>query len=558
MNALILFSAVLIFIQPLWAEEPNNRTLVIGINQEYDSLHPHVISMAASRYLQYMINRTLVTMDDKSKWVPLLAEEIPTGKMVIEKNENGKKKKFVTWKIKSNANWSDDTPITCADFSYSLQVGKDPLVQVANKDVFDKIERIEFDKSKPKTCLFVYSDNSWTYYQLPDFFPLPAHQDQEIFKSSKNEKNAYSNNNIYSLNKATKAAFSGPYRIVDIKPGSHVVLETNQNFYGQLPYFTKIVLKIIPNNATFEAHIKSKTLDMIAPIGLTFDQGTDFNKRWSADPTSNHRVEFKEGANFEHITFNLDSKIFKDIRVRQALVQSINRDELTKIFFEGKQTVSNFYQSKTCPWFPKDTSKIKIYKYSAKEAEKLLDQAGWIKKPDGFRYNGETKLAFSFNTTASNVIRENVQVYMKNEWLKIGVDVQIKNYPARVLFGEIAKKRQFDGIIMHAWAAAPETAPSAYLSSKNVPSETNNWSGFNFGGWKNSQWDAELEKLNGTDTDTKRKSIVINMLDIYNKDLPDFPLYYKTEVAVVPKKMKNFKMTGHTYFETNQIEYWSY
>ncbi len=533
-------------------------TLVIGISQEYETLHPHIMAMAAARYLQFMINRTLVTMDADLKWVPMLAEEIPSTKMVKAKNKNGKVKKIVTWKIKSSAKWSDGVPITCEDFAYSLEVGKNPLVQVANKEIYDKIDNIEFEKSSPKVCQFTYSNNSWNYYQLPEFFPLPAHLDRKLFEANKLVKSGYANKNIYALDIATKAAYSGPFKVAEIKPGSHIVLVRNPYFYGKQPYFSKIILKIIPNSNTFESHIKSGTLDMIAPIGVTFDQGLEFDKRWAKEKDFNYSVVFKEGGNFEHLSFNMDSPILKDIRVRTALVQSINRSEIAKTFFEDKQEVSNFYQSKSSPWYPDSTSNIKIYKYSVKEAERLLDEAGWIKNENGFRYKNTQKLSFGFSTTAGNPIRENVQIYIKNEWLKIGVDVQIKNYPARVLFGEIAKKRQFDGVIMHAWAVAPETAPEGFLASKNIPTESNNWSGFNFGGWNSPAWDQELEKLFTAESPAKRKLSVVKMLNIYNTELPDFPLFYRTDVAVIPKNLKNFRMTGHTYPETSQIETWEY
>lgn len=220
--------------------------------------------------------------------------------------------------------------------------------------------------------------------------------------------------------------------------------------------------------------------------------------------------------------------------------------------------MSHFYHPKVCPWFPKSLSKIKIYPYSVRLAERLLDEAGWKKQEDGFRYKDDQKLAFVFSTTSGNPIRENVQIYMKNEWKKIGADVQIKNYQARVLFGEIAKKRQFDGVLMHAWHVAPETVPVGYLASKNVPSEQNNWSGFNFGGWSSPKFDVLTEKINGATDESKRKAILIEMLNVYNNELPDFPLYYRTEVAIIPKKMKDFRINGHPYAETNQIENWRY
>lgn len=557
MKSIVTICFLFFSLQSFTQDNRNKDTLVIGIGQEFESLHPHIMAMGASRYLQNIINRPLVTLNPESKWIPMLAEDVPSGKKVTTKKENGIYKTVATWTIRANAKWSDGVDITCADFVYSLEVGKNPLVQIANKEIYDKIDRIEFDKTKPKVCQFVYTDNSWNFYQMPEFFPLPVHLDKEIFESNKSEKNGYTNKNIYSLDKATKAVYSGPFKVTEIKPGSHIVLERNPHFFQQ-PFFSKIILKIVPNSNTFEAHIKSGTLDIVAPIGITFDQALDFEKRWASEKEFKHQVVFKEGAAFEHLSFNMDMPLFKDLKVRQALIFSINREELSKNFFAGKQAVADFYHPRLCPWFPKNVSKIKTYKYSIKTAEKLLEDAGWKKNEDGFRYKDGQKLEFSFSTTAGNAIRENVQVYMKNEWKKIGADVTIKNFPARTLFGEVAKKRQFQGVIMHAWHVAPETAPVGFLASKNIPSESNSWSGFNFGAWNSPAWDKLSDKLFLATSLEKRKSIVVEMLNVYTSELPDIPLYYKTEVAIIPKTLKNFRLAGHTFPETNEIETWRY
>ena len=70
------------------ADSDIKTPLVIGISQEYETLHPHIMAMAAVKYIQYMFNRTLVTMDANLEWVPVLAKDIPS--------EKNKKVKVVT------------------------------------------------------------------------------------------------------------------------------------------------------------------------------------------------------------------------------------------------------------------------------------------------------------------------------------------------------------------------------------------------------------------------------------------------------------------------------
>ena len=77
----------------------SNKELKIGISQEFENLNPLIMTMSATVYIYSMVGRALVTMDEHSKWVPQLAESIPsmekgTAKLV---DFGGKKKVVATW-----------------------------------------------------------------------------------------------------------------------------------------------------------------------------------------------------------------------------------------------------------------------------------------------------------------------------------------------------------------------------------------------------------------------------------------------------------------------------
>ena len=71
-------------------------------------------------------------------------------------------------------------------------------------------------------------------------------------------------------------------------------------------------------------------------------------------------------------------------------------------------------------------------------------------------------------TTAGNRTRELVEQVLQSQWRKIGVEIRIKNEPARVLFGETMRHRRFD-MAMYAWISAPENVPRSILHSERDP-----------------------------------------------------------------------------------------
>ena len=96
--------------------------------------------------------------------------------------------------------------------------------------------------------------------------------------------------------------------------------------------------------------------------------------------------------------------ILKDHRVRKALVLSINRDELTKALFEGRQRSAIHAFSPMDPWYTDDPKKVVLYPFSRRKAKKLLDQAGWKMQADGFRAKKGERLKLSLMTTAGNKV----------------------------------------------------------------------------------------------------------------------------------------------------------
>ena len=58
-------------------------------------------------------------------------------------------------------------------------------------------------------------------------------------------------------------------------------------------------------------------------------------------------------------------------------------------------------------------------------------------------------------TTAGNRSRELVQQVLQSQWKQVGVEIVIKNEPARVFFGETTKERKYTGMALFAWISSP-------------------------------------------------------------------------------------------------------
>lgn len=536
------------------------KILRVGIGQEFDSLNPLSMSMLSATYIYHMIGRNMSSLDHNMKWHPQLVDEIPSfkNKLAEIKTINGAKKLISVWNIRASAKWGDGVDITCGDFKFSWTVGRSNFVTVVNRDMYTDIEAINCDDKKPKRVEMIHAAIRWDFYKLIQFYILPKHLEEAVFEKHGQEKEGYDRNSNYVKNPTNPGLYSGPFMLAEVKLGSHVLLKRNRYFYGKKPYFDKVLFRVIADTAALEANLISKQVDMVASIGFNMDQALVLEKL-AAKEGLPFEVRYVSGLAYEHIDINLDNPILKSKNVRKALLLGIDRQSMSQALFEGRQIVAPHFLTPRDPWFAKLPKALqKPAPYSKKDAEKLLDSEGWKMGADGYRYKNGKKLSIVLSTTASNRLRENVQTYVMDQWKKIGVEAVSKNAIARTFFSELMRNRKFEGVAMFAWTFLPEMPPGKFYHSRSIPSEANGWMGRNYSGYKNTKLDGILDKLETEMSESKRQSMINQVVEIYVNEHITIPLYYRVDISVVPKTLKNFNMTGTQQTESLYVEEWSY
>lgn len=536
----------------------NNTELKIGMIQEFENFNPLIATMNATTIMSKLVMRDLVTINADGKWVPQLAKSIPSlenggAKLVTV---GGVKKIEANWEIHEQAVWGDGKPITCDDYAFAIKVASAATVSVGEKEVYTQVEKVTIDPTNPKKCTFLYDKAKWDFHQLGTFHALPKHLEEKIFNMYGAENGGYEKNSLYVKDPYNVGLYNGPYLLQEIQLGDHVTFVPNPKWWGEPAKIKKIIFKLIPNTGTLEANLRSGTIDMISTLGMALDQALAFEKKVKAE-TLPYNVLFQPSTVYEHIDLNLDNPALKDVRVRKALNYSMNREELVTSLFEGKQSPAIHSVTPKDPWYTDDPTKVTVYKYNPREAERLLDEAGWKVGADGIRTKNGKRLTFTLMTTAGNKTRELVQVYLQNKWKQVGIEVNSKNEPARVFFGETTKKRAFDSMALFAWVSSPENTPKATFLSTNIPSAKNGYSGQNQMGWINKKVDKLLLDLDLEFVHEKRVAIIHEVLKYYTDEVPVLPLYYRSDVAVIPTQLTGFRLTGHQFPETNEVEKWS-
>ncbi len=254
----------------------------------------------------------------------------------------------------------------------------------------------------------------------------------------------YGTNNDWKVQVGT-----GPYFITDWVDASFLLETRNPNYWDknpigpgkgdQLPYAETLKTLIIPDISTQLAAYRTGKVDVGAP-GLG---GNVAREDWASLQKTNPQIKNYRIMNLPlQIGFRRDKPDlpFKDIRVRQALMMATDMKSIKDGQFGGDAEI---LASPSSPLFPSCYTPIDklpadvqaLYTYSPDKAKQLLKDAGF---PNGFK----TTLTIDSSSQASDMAQ-----IIKNQWLKVGVDVEIQ-IKESVVFQTLWTNRQYDQMMM--------------------------------------------------------------------------------------------------------------
>jgi peptide/nickel transport system substrate-binding protein len=145
-----------------------------------------------------------------------------------------------------------------------------------------------------------------------------------------------------------KPVGTGPYILQERRPGDHVTLARNEDYWGRRPTYARQVFKVVPDEATREALVRSgqAQVTILPPISDLPSLRQD----------STVRVLLAPGDRFIYFAIDTVDKqqpLLQNPQVRQALNYAINRDAIIKstLFGAADPATSTIASSVTgyCP-----------------------------------------------------------------------------------------------------------------------------------------------------------------------------------------------------------------
>lgn len=168
---------------------------------------------------------------------------------------------------------------------------------------------------------------------------------------------------------------TGPYKVASFEPGTELVLERYDGYFGDAPAIGKIVVRNLPDIGTQQAELMSGGVDWMFKVPL------DLAESLGASPVATHL----SGPDLRIGFLVLDAHGYTDpdgpltnVLVRRALNHALNTEEMAKYLIGGSSQA--IHTACHPAQFGCDQS-VAAYPYDPDKAKALLAEAGYA---DGF------------------------------------------------------------------------------------------------------------------------------------------------------------------------------
>ncbi len=506
-------------------------TLTMGMSQFPPDMHPYITATAIKDTVLLAVNRPITGYAQDGTIICLLCTELPSlanGQARVIKRDDGSDGMEVTYTLKPDLFWADGVPMTAKDVAFSFEVSR----VFAPPQTIEKVEAVD-DHHARFTLRTTAYDYPRVAYAFATTSILSEHIEGPIFRAS-NGPLEYGEKSAFNRHPEEPGLWMGPYRVAEFRPNEQITLVPNPYWKGQTPWFKKVTMRLIESTSALQANLLSGDVDMVAlgNLGITLDQIIALSKS-QAD-----KFDFAftpSVASYEHLAVNLDNKLLADKRVRQAMLMAIDRKTIVARLFDNRFEVAGSFKHPTqFGWDPG----VKTWPYDPKAARALLAEAGFKPGPDGIlRSPSGEKFSIDLTSTAGNRTRELVEQVIQNALKAIGIEIVIKNEPARVMFGETLRHRSFTGLVLFQTDMQLDYVPLIYFASNYVPTADNSWNGLNYSDFRNEPMDQAITAARAELDPGKRKLLWKSILDLYADELPELPLYFPANGVITPKWM---------------------
>jgi len=488
--ALVFLLACTAAIFPLLScsAKPDPNTLVMIIESSPTNLDPRVGQDAQSERIDNLIFDDLLSRGDDLNVAPGLADRWETPDPLT-----------YVFHLHSGAKFHDGRALTSRDVKWTLDSLLQGKIRSTKSSAYRFVDHI--DTPDNSTIIFHMKEaDSALLWNLSDgaMGIVPFGSGEE---------------------KTRHPIGSGPFKFVSAETDREVILERNDEYWGEKAKVPRVRFAVVPDATTQALELRKGSADVA--INASYPPDTVI----TLEREPNLVIERGAGTRLAYLSFNLRDPILKDVRVRQAIACALDRQPMIDYLWRGQARPA---RSVLPPQSWAYNGDVPAYDHDVAKANQLLNTAGYPPL-NGVRFHIAMKTSTDENTRLMVAV-------MQQQLREVGIALDIRSFEFATFFSDVTHGAfQMYGL---RWIGGNEDPDIFYAfhSSRFPPNGTNR------AFYSNPKLDALIDQARREVDPKVRKPLYAEVQRILADDLPYINLWYLDNVLVHTRRVRNIKL----------------
>lgn len=414
----------------------DNSSIVVGIQQDIDSLDPHKATAAGTKEILFNIFEGLVKPDENGGLIGAVASDYTI-------SDDGL---VYTFTLRENVKFHNGDVVTAEDVKYSLERVSGLLDGTPLMSTLKTIESVDIVDEHTVQVTVGSANTELIYSFVAAIIPFGSGEDE-----------------------AGNPIGTGPFSFVSYVPQEGIVLEKNPDYWQEgLPYLDRVEFKIVSSGETALMELQGGTIDFYAY--LTDSQAETLRE--------SHQVLSSASNVVQALFLNNAVAPLDDVRVRQAILYALDKDEINDFVGGGTGTLISSAMLPTLKDNYVDLNDVYGTKANVEKAKELLADAGY---PDGFDLEIIIPSDYEFHMETGEVVVEQLKA--------VGINASIKGVEWATWLSDVYNGRQYAATIS---GITCDNTPGYLLNRFQTTSSKN------FINFENEEYDETYEKAQAT------------------------------------------------------------
>ncbi|MGZ3586533.1 MAG: ABC transporter substrate-binding protein [Candidatus Limnocylindrales bacterium] len=501
--------------------------LRVGFLGRVTTVDPLYVATPAERDLAALLFRGLVRLGPGGDVVGDLASS-------WEVSESGR---VYTFALRPDARWQDGTPVTSADVAFTVRTLQDPAYDGPNGGSWQGVTVTTPDRA---TVRFDLQDPAAGFIYVAAQGIVPEHALAGVDVGA-----------IRASTFETEPIADGWFKLVQLDiSGARLERVRPASSEGPAASFDPLAPPAAPTPAALGASatmaqlpaIEARFYDDAMGIAAAFAAG-ELDVAGGLPPERAAALAAGTGVRLVRypqatltaaiLNVRSDQPLFRDVRVRQALLQALDREAIVRDVLHGAGTAAVSPYPPAAPDLPALAAPLPPFDVTA--AAKLLTAAGWKRQTDGWHRPG-AKEAVAFEVVTvdaeSNAALNAVAQRVVAAWRDLGLNVQLSPLTA----GDLVQGR----LLRHDFQAAVVDM-NLGLDPDLMPLLTSGEArrgGSNLAGYQNVAFDGLLEAAHTYAAPEVRQKRLGDVQKAFAAQLPFLPLLFADRTELLRERLQ--------------------